>query len=365
MLPLLLFAAALVHAEYQPIFNGEDLKGWEQYGPARTFSAEAGELRTSGRGNAPNWIHSSAEYENLRLRFEYKLAQWCEASVILRAPRTGRPETAGITLVLAHDFHNETSTYITGALMGAVPPKQTFPASWGQWHKVEIELRGQQFLARIDGTVVQDIDLSRVPELRNRLRKGRIGFPDMGYAYALRGIEVEDLGSPTGFTELLQGGSLNGWSMRGDSGNWELRGDVIEGSNGHGILYAPAPFTDFELTAVVRTHSRVNSGIFLRGQPDGANRGFEVQIYSPVDAVYPTGSIYGRKRSNIQADLEERWFLLMVRVKGARCEVWVDGIAAAEYDPLPEELRGAGRIGLQIHLENAWVEFRDLRVRPL
>jgi len=36
----------------------------------------------------------------------------------------------------------------------------------------------------------------------------------------------------------------------------------------------------------------VNAGIFFRGSPDQArDRGWEVHIFSPPDAVYSTGSI--------------------------------------------------------------------------
>ena len=117
------------------------------------------------------------------------------------------------------------------------------------------------------------------------------------------------------------------------------------------------------MSVIVRSHNRTNSGIFLRGEPEGKNRGFEVQIYSPVDSVYPTGSVYGRQRSSITADYEDRWFLMQIRVEGG--PVWLDGETAAEFDGLPDELRKPGRIGLQIHMEDTSVEFRDLRVRPL
>jgi hypothetical protein len=355
-------ALLLLLAAWLALFDGQSLKGWDHTGPRPSFAAVNGTLRTSGRAHAGNWIHTSREYEDFRLRFEYKLDQWAEAAVVLRAARSQRPQHTGITLVLAHDFHNETTPWITGAIMGVRPPGVTFAASFDRWHKVEIELRGSAFKASIDGAVVQDLDLQSVPELRHRLRRGVIGFPDMGHPYCLRNVEIEDLGSPTQFVEL---DNIDGWARRGASGEWRAHGGVIEAYNGDSILYAPPVFQDFELTAAVRTHSRVNSGIFLRGQPEGPNRGFEVQIYSPVDAVYQTGSIYGRSRSALEADLEEQWFLLQIRVQGSRCTVWIDGREVADFAELPPELRRPGRIGLQLHSPDARVEFRDLRVRGL
>lgn len=368
LLPALLLSAAVAGAAPVELFNGRDLNGWSQEGARPSFYVEKGSILTSGRGQNGVFLRTNREFEDFRLTFDYKLEQWAEAAVILRAPRTDRPQHAGLTLVLAHDFHNEITPWVTGAVMGVRAPEREIKETWGNWKHVEIELIGDRFKASIDGVAVQQLSLSAVPELRGRLKRGFIMFPDMGYAYALRNLQVEELGAPTRYVELLAKGSIEDWTLRG-GGNWRVTGgDTIEGSNGHGILYAPAVAGNFELTAVVRSHGRANAGVFLRGDPersDGAGRGFEVQIYSRVDAVYPTGSIYGVARSRISADYEERWFLLQVRVSGKTCEVRIDGEVVAATDALPERFPVKGRIGLQIHKEDSRVEFRDLRVRMM
>jgi len=107
-------------------------------------------------------------------------------------------------------------------------------------------------------------------------------------------------------------------------------------------------------------------GIFLRGSPSGKKRGFEVQIYSPIDGVYPTGSIYGIARAALTADSwEGRWFHMQIVLEGRRCVVRLDGATVAQTERLPERYDSPGRIGLQIHKEAAAVEFKDLRVRLL
>ncbi len=90
-----------------------------------------------------------------------------------------------------------------------------------------------------------------------------------------------------------------------------------------------------------------------------------MQIYSPPDSVYPTGSIYGLRRSQLAADLEDRWFLVQIFVEGQRCLVRVDGETVAETDARPAEALAPGRVGLQIHCGHASAEFRDLRLRPI
>jgi len=362
LLSLSLWAAA----EPRSLFSAKDLQGWEQQGPHPSFYTAQRELRTSGKGHAGNWIFTDSDHQDFRLRFEYKLAQWAEAAVILRAPRSDRPQHAGLTITLAHDFHKVSTPWITGGIMGVLPPRKVLPPSFEEWHTVETELRGALCKVTIDDVILQELDTAKTPALAHRLRTGRIGFPDMGYAYSLRNINVEDFPIPgTRILDLAPVDSLESWGKRGDSGEWRIENGVIEGMNGHSILYPPAVLDDFEFTAVVRTHHRVNAGIFLRGQPVGPNRGFEVQICSPVDAVYQTGSLYARQRSSLQADLEGHWFLLQIHVEGKHCTVWVDGQQTAAVDNLPPDLLKPGRIGLQVHSDDGRVEFRDLRARPL
>ena len=347
------------------IFNGRDLAGWVHEGPRTTFGVTDGLLATSGAGSEPNWLHTAAEYENVRLTFEYRLAQWAEAAVILRAPRLGRPMQSGVSIFLAHDFHENLSPYVTGAVAGVLPPTRRLPTSFDAWHSVDLTLDGDHLLSAIDGVIVQDIHMTEHAELRYRLRRGFIGFPDLGHRYAVRKVNLEDLGGREKYAELFDGASISNWGLRG-GGSWSVREGSITGANGHGILYAAPVFRNFELTLLVRSRNRVNAGVFLRGSPNLKEyRGFEVQIYSPRDSVYPTGSVYGKQRARISADYEERWFLMQIRLEGSRCLVRLDGETVADYDSLTGRDLEPGRIGLQVHLENASVEFRDVRVRPL
>lgn len=362
LLPFVLAAAAPGAAESVAIFNGRDLAGWVHEGNRFTFGVRDGAIYTSGRGFQPNWLHTEREYENFRLEFDYKLEQWTEAAVYIRAPRAGRPGQAGIAISLAHDYHQGINSYTTGGIAGAIPPLNPAAFGWGRQQHAEITADGDHLTVRIDGVEKQNVDLGSHPELRRRLKRGFIGFPDYGYAWEIRNVRIEDRGGNTRFVDLKPG---EGWTLRG-GGNWSVRDGVITGANGDGIFYAPGVFGDFELTALVRSHDHVNGGLFLRGSPEAnLNRGFEIQIFNVPDAVYPTGSIYNIARSRISADIDEQWFLLQVTVQGRNCEVRLNGEKVAETTQLPEWAMNPGRVGIQIHSRDSAVDVRDLRVRPL
>lgn len=317
-----------------------------------TFQVSPDAIEISGRASHPHWLRSDGEYHAFTLTFEYRLAQWAEAAVVVRAPKWGRPMRAGVALTLAHDFHQKKHPYVTGAISGRAEPRRLLPPSFDTWHKVELIVRPQSLTAFIDGELIQDY-----PFPRHTLDAGHIVFPDLGHRYSIRHLKL----TPTGQSPRWE--PLAGWKQRGATGSFTIEPDTITARDGHSILYAAAPARDFLLSVYVRSHQRVNSGIFLRGSPDEKlPRGFEVQIYSPPDAVYPTGSIYNVVRSNVSVDYEERWFLLQILVQDRRCLVWLDGDLVAETGQLPANTPAEGQIGLQIHSDHASVDFHRPRL---
>lgn len=326
---------------------------WIPEGPTpENFVQEGAQIEVTGRGSYPNWLRSGREYEELHLVFEYKLAQWSEAAVVLRAPKWGRPMRAGVAITLAHDFHKKTGRYVTGAVSGVRPPLRLLPESWGSWKKVDLLLTGTRLRVAIDGELVQDTTVERTGP-------GYVLFPDLGHRYWVRNVVLEDRGAPTKIERPFAGQR----TQRGSSGTWTEANGTLRGADGHSVLYAEPEFEDFRLQLYVRSHQRVNAGVFLRGSPrDGQPRGFEVQVYSPPDAVYPTGSVYNHVRSDIEVDYEGRWLWMEVLVRGRTCAVSIDGRVVARTEELPNDTPARGKIGLQIHSDVGAVEFSDVRI---
>ncbi len=326
--------------------------------PGQSFTTAPAALECRGAENSRNWVRTGAEFGDVRLRFDYRLSQWAEAIVVLRAHADGRPTLTGIPIQLAHDFHNKPGLHVTGAVAGVRAPLKFLPPSFDAWHTADITLRGDRLTVRIDHELVNE---ATVPE---RHAAGHVGFLDLGHAYSIRSLRIDSLGNPHPYQPLFNGRDLAGWQLR-DGGAWSVNAGVLIAANGHGIHYAPGEFTDFDLLAVVRSVGHVNAGIFLRGQPDKPrHRGFEVQIYSPPDAVYPTGSIYGQTRADLVADHDGQWTLLRIRVLDGAVTTWVDGRLAAR-GLVPPGVPASGRVGLQIHLDHARIECRELRIRRL
>jgi hypothetical protein len=301
----------------------------------------------------PGWT-SEREYANVQVTFEYKLAQWAEAAFVLRTPSIGRPVQQGVAVFLAHDFHRRPGLYTTGALAGRQAPLQLLPPSFDQWHKLDITLNGNHLTVLQDGELLQRATLPH-----QLLLPGHLHFADLLHQYEVRNFSVRELPDTTTFLKQWKP-----WRLR-DGGSWQTGPDWATGADGHGIQYAAPLLSNFLFAAEIKSSTNANGGIFLRGHPvKDRHRGFEVQIYSPLDSVFPTGSIYGIERSRIASSTAGRWFYLQILVIGRECRVWVDGVEVAHTTQLPE-IPTLGQIGLQIHMDKAQIEWRRLRALNL
>jgi hypothetical protein len=350
--------------DFKPLFDSGTLAGWEREGDPGAFEVSADGIRLASRGCPESWLRSTAAYQNFVLRFAFRLDRWAETGLALRAPAAGRPLQSGIGITLAHDFHRRTGKHVTGAITGIREPSTLLPERYGEWQQAEVLLDGDLLRLTVDGVETQNLRLSDHPELAAKPVSGYLGFVNLCHGANFRFVELRELPASRTITRFSPGTQLQGWTPRG-TGNFRVEPWGLVAEGGDGILYLPGTFRDFEFGTTLRTQGHVNSGVFLRGSasPD-EKRGMEVQIYSPPDAVFPTGSIYGHQRAEIHADYEGQWISLRIRVEGQRCQVWVNGKLVAASETLPDTGLPEGRIGLQIHSQGQ-VSFRDLWVREL
>ncbi len=166
-----------------------------------------------------------------------------------------------------------------------------------------------------------------------------------------------------GWISLFDGKTLFGWRVASKA-EWSVIDGAIEVSQGQaGLLHTTSQFADFELKFDFQADEGTNSGIFLRTPPvptDPAKDCYELNIASPNESPFPTGSFVNRKKgSNEQFDTA--WHRYHVIAVGGKFTVRLDGKLVLVYEdakPL-----GRGYIGLQ--LNRGRVAFRNIKLRPL
>ena len=169
-----------------------------------------GILRSTGSRGC--WLVSEKEYGDFILEYEFKLGPLGNSGCALRAPMKGDPAFDGLEMQMADFRYNEKAkpNELTGGLYrAAAPSKQLYKPE--EWNAVRIELRGSKVKVTLNGEVVQDIDLddfkepilrhdgTNAPSLKDRPRKGHIGFQELsrGDGHAMiRGARIKELPGP-------------------------------------------------------------------------------------------------------------------------------------------------------------------------
>ena len=201
LLPLTVATLAAARAdEFKPLFPADGIpKGWlvrawsdiSKPGPeGAQWVVEKGIL--NGGGARGSWLISETEYSDLELQFEFKLGPQGNSGCALRSPASGDPAFDGLELQMADYRYNTKAadSELTGGLYRALAPgKQGYKPE--KWNRYEITLKGPQVKVVLNGTVILDHDLSKedtvikrhngkdAPALRDRPRKGRIGFQNL------------------------------------------------------------------------------------------------------------------------------------------------------------------------------------------
>jgi hypothetical protein len=158
------------------------------------------------------WLISEKEYGDFILEFEWKLGEQGNSGAALRAPLFGDPAFDGLELQMVDrryypEAMNVTAAELSGSLYKAVAPRvQGYRPS--AWNSYQITCRGPLVKVVLNGQVVLDVDLDQqlqkgqrhdnteAPALKDRPRKGHIGFQELsrgGGRVQIRHARIKEL----------------------------------------------------------------------------------------------------------------------------------------------------------------------------
>ena len=165
-------------------------------------------------------------------------------------------------------------------------------------------------------------------------------------------------------TSLFNGRDLQGWEQLG-AAHWEVHDGLLVGQQGPnhaaGDLLTEASFDDFELEVVFRVEWPANSGVWYRYQ--SADQAFQADILEYTNPVAWTGTLYctGKMFIAINPDpalvRRDDWNTLLIRVRGDRHRVWLNGTKVAD---VRDDTSDHGRIGFQVHAGDEFAKMRIL-----
>jgi hypothetical protein len=181
--------------------------------------AEAGVVWTvkdgvlHGSTSRGTWLVSDREYDDFELRFEFKLGEQGNSGVALRAPMFGDPAFDGMELQMADLRYNPEAkdSELTGGIYRAIAPReQVYKPT--EWNRYEVKLQGNRLWVKLNETVIHDTNLDEhaeevlrhdgavAPPVKDRPRKGHIGFQELGRGdqVQIRNARIRELGRNDG-----------------------------------------------------------------------------------------------------------------------------------------------------------------------
>jgi hypothetical protein len=197
------FLSAAESPSFVPLFPKDGVpEGWSvrQWNDV-SLPAEAGVHWgvTNGvlHGSEPRgtWLVSEREFGDFILEFEWKLGSRGNSGCGLRFPAKGDPAFDGLELQMVDPRYFPPDMKVlpeelTGGLYRAIAPRQQLfqPERWNVYH---ITCRGRQVTVALNGTTIQEVNLDEqtrlpkrhdntdAPPLKERPRRGRIGFQEL------------------------------------------------------------------------------------------------------------------------------------------------------------------------------------------
>lgn len=363
-LPTLLGAQS-AESGFTQLFDGKTLSGWRvEDGPQAAFYVDDGSIVVNPSFGYPAWLRTENEYENFDFRGEFFLKGWMDSGIYFHAPQHGRPGWNGMQIHLFHQNDETPMPQSMGAVFPLVAPKKTNVRNKGEWNTFRIAMDWPRLQVWTNDEVVQDLDVSTVPELARRFRTGYIGFQSLSYPIRFRNLRLKPLPGKDRW-ETLYGGAedFSRWYVSDGKPNFIAAGGTLH-ADGNGLLATKEKFRDFELQLFVRHARHHNGGIIFRGAiPSKKIRPYEIQLHDVEGAHYPTGSLYFIKRATYPRIEPEVWFPVQMFVKERYCLIRVNGDNVLEYDKL-ENLE-EGPLQLQAHQPGTWTEFKQIRIKRI
>lgn len=183
---------------------------------------------------------------------------------------------------------------------------------------------------------------------------------------------------------LFDGKTLKGWkSFPPDYQNlWKVEDSVIIGGNGidkipeNVYLHTENEYEDFEFRCLFRLSGdpgtgMINSGIQYRSQIQDNNMvGYQADIgngyWGDIYDEHRRAKLVGGDLSTLRHLLkEDGWNSYIVRCKGNRHEVYINGVKTTDYIEEDANIPSKGIIAVQLHSGGAAkLELRDITITP-
>ena len=193
-----LSAALAWGAEWQQLFNGQDLAGWRMAGPGR-FVVQGGLMKTEGGMGL--LYYAGEKFGNATIRVVYKVTDArSNSGVFIRLPEP--PPDAWYGVHNGYEVQIDAAGdewHTTGALYSLTKVTKRPQKPAGEWNTMDILLQGQKTTVVLNGETINEFPGNQpVPERKQWFEPVRGPRPDFGYI----GLQNHDARSTVYFRQV-------------------------------------------------------------------------------------------------------------------------------------------------------------------
>ena len=392
ILALAAFCALTVSAEnWQPLFNGKNLKGWTRKNGKAEYVVRDGAIVGTSKSGTPNtFLCTNKNYGDFILEFEFKVDPQLNSGVQLRSQSLKEYRNG---VVHGYQFEIDPSSRAwSGGIYDESRRNWLYPLTKnpaaqkafknGEWNKARIEAYGPSIRTWINGVPCANLWDDMTPEGFIALQVHAVPKELTGKEVAWRDIRIctEDVDkylTPTtapevnavdntlspkekaeGWKLLFNGKDSTGW--RGakldkfPAKGWVIEDGILkvmpsdgaESTNG-GDIVTDRTYKDFILSVDFKITKGANSGVKYFVDPDlnkgeGSAIGCEFQILDDlrhpdaklgVKGNRKLGSLYDLIPAPVDKPFDINKFnTAVVIVKGNHVEHWLNGVKLLEYE---------------------------------
>ena len=211
---LTLSCSPSVKEDYNHLFNGKDLSGWNLLKPGG-FEVIDGELVTRSSGSGTD-IYTEKSYSNFILKLEFLLSDVGNSGVFIRRDPS-KPGTGFEVQLLAPWTPWRDDLHCTGSMYGHVAVSNRPDETTGKWYRMVIKCDRNIVTVSVNDQITTMADIDTVKTMTGMPFTGYIGLQGNhaekeGQFAKFRNISIKDLDADPDY--VIRGFSNNNWELR-------------------------------------------------------------------------------------------------------------------------------------------------------
>ena len=156
--------------EWNFLFNGKDLEGWEKYGTEKWYVDDGLLICESGLDEKYGYLATEAEFKNFELSLEFQQASDGNSGVFFRCSIEGTKITGWQSEVAPPTKHTGGiyESYGRGWLIKPDPEKDS-ALKMGEWNEMKILAKGDQITTWLNGTEMVNFSDEKIGAAKGKI----------------------------------------------------------------------------------------------------------------------------------------------------------------------------------------------------